>query len=499
MPAMIQPAMIQPVMVLGCTSDAGKSFLVTGLCRAFANRGLRVAPFKAQNMSNNAAVTGDGLEIGRAQYVQALAARVEPDVRMNPILLKPVADTHSHVVLLGRPAPHLTALPWSQRRSQTWPVVADALHSLIADHDIVVIEGAGSPAEVNLRGSDIVNLPIMHEAQARAYLAVDIDRGGSFAHLLGTWMCLDPDDRARLAGFVLNRFRGDAALLGDGPAWLEERTGVPTVAVVPWIRHALPEEDRLIVRHADEHDRVGDVRIAIVAYPYASNLDEFDVLGWEPGVSVTLVRDRSRPEGVDTFEDFDAVILPGTRNTAASLDWMRSNGLDVAVTEAERRGVTILGVCGGMQLLGRTITDPTGIEGPAHVDGIGLLDLATVLEPEKQTRRTAVTMVATGLVAPGYEIHHGVTTAAAGTEVLLDQQRGWRRGSVFGVYVHGLLDDCGFRAWFLGLLGWSGPCRDWRTAFDAELDRVAGHLESTGLVDHALGSNSLHNTTSSRS
>ena len=238
-------------MILGCTSDAGKSFLAMALCRALSNRGFRVAPFKAQNMSNNAAVTVDGLEIGRAQYAQALAARVEPDVRMNPILIKPLSDVRGAVIMNGRPAPEVEAVPWMERSALTWPVVEASLQSLIDEFDVVVIEGAGSPAEVNLRASDIVNMRVALAVGAHSYLCSDIDRGGSFAHLLGTWHCLAAEEQALLKGFVLNKFRGDPLLLSDALSWLESKTGVPTVAVVPWIHHQLPEEDRLIVRNAD--------------------------------------------------------------------------------------------------------------------------------------------------------------------------------------------------------------------------------------------------------
>lgn len=465
------------VMVLGCTSDAGKSFLVMALCRALSNRGFDVAPFKAQNMSNNAAVTRDGLEIGRAQYAQALAARAEPDVRMNPILLKPVADTHSHVVAMGVPAPHIAAMAWLDRPRVTWPTVEGALASLREEHEVVVIEGAGSPAEVNLRASDIVNMRVALAAGALCYLVVDIDRGGSFAHLLGTWECLEPHERALIRGFVLNKFRGDPSLLGDGPAWLESRTGVPIVAVVPWVRHALPEEDRFVVRHTGG---TGAVRVGIVTYPYASNLDEFDPLGWEEGVSVELIRGRRSLDG------FDAIVLPGSRNTVASVDWLRSEGLAEEVRRAAGRGAAVLGVCGGLQLLGERIDDPLGIES-GGADGLGLLPLVTELMADKTVTQCEAVLLATGQPVRGYEIHHGITRTTDDSLVaLLDGDRGWLRGSVSGTYVHGLFDGAPFRQWFLDRLGWQGTCGDWAAAFDAELEAVAAHVESTGWVDHVV-------------
>ena len=343
-----------PVMLLGCTSDAGKSFLATALCRHLANRGVRVAPFKAQNMSNNAAVTPDGGEIGRAQHLQALAARVVPDVRMNPILLKPSADTASQVIVLGRHDAHATHMPWMERRPYLWPIVRDALHSLAEEHEQLVIEGAGSPAEVNLRASDIVNMAIALECAADVYLVSDIDRGGSFAHLLGTWMCLTDDERARVRGFVLNRFRGDPDLLGDAPAWLERQTGVPVVATVPYLRHALPEEDAFNHRGRFVPGRTN---VALVLYPWASNLDEFDPLFHEDGVNVVPVQ-RAQP-----LDAFDAVILPGSKSTVASLAHLRATGLDAEIERAARRGVRVVGMCGGLQMLGREIRDPDGVEG----------------------------------------------------------------------------------------------------------------------------------------
>lgn len=268
-------------MIQGCTSSAGKSYLCAALCRALANEGYRVAPFKAQNMSNNAGVTPAGLEMGRAQLVQAQAARVVPDVRMNPVLLKPEADTRSQVVLLGRANPGLSALGWRERKAHLWPHVQAALHSLLAEFDLIVIEGAGSPAEVNLRASDIVNMRVALEARASVLLACDIDRGGAFAHLLGTWHCLTPEERALLKGFILNRFRGDPRLLAPAPAWLEEQTGVPTVGVVPLLDIPLPEEDGVWAEDQGPSASASSVGgfVAIPRLPRVSNLDEFAPLG----------------------------------------------------------------------------------------------------------------------------------------------------------------------------------------------------------------------------
>jgi adenosylcobyric acid synthase len=448
-------------MVMGCTSDAGKSLLVAALCRAYANRGLHVAPFKAQNMSNNAAVTPDGAEIGRAQYLQALAARVTPEARHNPILLKPSADTFSQVVVMGRYDPAMTASPWMDRGPRLWPVVRDALNSLIADSDLVVIEGAGSPAEVNLRATDIVNMRVALECGADVYLVADIDRGGAFAHLLGTWMCLEPAERALIRGFVLNKFRGDPALLGNAMDWLEEQTGVPTVAIVPMLRHHLPEEDAF---HHAAVPVAGNVNIGLVLYPYASNFDEFDPLLYEPGVTVVPVREAGPLDG------FDALILPGSKNTAASLRYLRGNGLDRELGRAASAGIPIVGVCGGMQLLGRRIADPHDLEG-GDLDGLGLLDVTTTLATDKTTRQVEVPWGGGSLL--GYEIHHGRTTAGPLAREHLPGGLGWEQGAVRGVYVHGLFENTAYRQAFLDGLGWHGVAREWRAHLDAELDAVA--------------------------
>ena len=456
----------KPIMVMGCTSDAGKSFLVAALCRIHASRGLRVAPFKAQNMSNNAAVTPDGLEIGRAQYLQALAARVVPEARHNPILLKPSADTFSQVVVMGRYDPAMTALPWMGRSELLWPTVRGALDSLLADHDLVVIEGAGSPAEVNLRASDIVNMRVALACEADVYLVADIDRGGAFAHLLGTWLCLAPDEQALIRGFVLNKFRGDPALLGNAMDWLQERTGVPTVGIVPMIRHHLPEEDAF---HHAAAPVTGDVNIALVLYPYASNFDEFDPLLHEPGVTVVPIREPGPLDG------YAAVLLPGSKNTAESLRYLRTSGLDAHLARAAEAGVPVVGVCGGLQLLGRRVLDPAGLEG-GDMDGLGLLDVATTLDPVKTTRQTEVRWQGERL--RGYEIHHGQTVAGPDASEHLPDGLGWEHGSVRGVYVHGLFENTAYRQAFLEGLGWRGAARDWRTHLDAELDRVADAVEA---------------------
>lgn len=455
MSASDSPRLARCVMVLGTTSGAGKSWLATALCRWYSNQGYKVVPFKAQNMSNNARVVasdhGNG-EIGSAQYFQAIAARTVPDVRMNPLLLKPEADTKSQVVLLGQVSAELTALPWRGRSERVWPQIAAALDALRAENDVVVIEGAGSPAEINLHASDVVNMRVARHGGARCLLVTDIDRGGAFAHLYGTWALLPEDERALIHGFVLNRFRGDATLLAPAPQMLQQLTGVPTVATIPmqW-HHGLPEEDGVF----DDRSTAGGAvhtTVAVIAYPRISNLDEFQPLKNVPGVRLVWVRS---PAGLAGLKATDWVILPGSKATAADLAWLRTQGLDEAITAHARQGGSVLGVCGGLQMLGEALIDTAGIDGNAP--GLGLLPLVTTFEPAKTVRRTTARFgtlqgaweALSGIAASGYEIHHGQTAQhpamAAGGDVAREVVPGlaWQNGAgnVLGLYLHGLLED----------------------------------------------------------
>ena len=466
------------VMVLGTSSGAGKSWLATALCRHYARQGLKVAPFKAQNMSNNARVV-DGGEIGSAQYFQALAARAEPEVRMNPVLLKPEADTHSQCVLMGRVDAELTALPWRERGERAWPTVRRALHELIAEHEVVVIEGAGSPAEINLMPNDIVNLRVAREAGARCLLVTDVDRGGAFAHLYGTWSLLSEADRALIRGFVLNKFRGDAALLQPGPQQLQDLTGVPMLGVIPmqW-RHGLPEEDGVF---DDRSHAAGPVHttVAVVAWPRISNLDEFQPLKNVPGVRLKWVRSPADGAGADV------VVLPGSKATAADLDWLREQGLDRWVAEHAARGGRVLGVCGGLQVLGEALIDTEGIDGNAP--GLGLLPLVTSFARDKTVRRTDAAFTAvrgpwaalSGVGVSGYEIHHGQTAphpamqAAGAVAYEVMPGLAWQNtdGNVLGLYLHGLFeDDRVLRA----LFGAAAPTLE--TVFDRLADTLREHF-----------------------
>ena len=438
------------VMVLGTTSAAGKSWLATALCRWYARQGLKVAPFKAQNMSNNARVVpgpGGALgEIGSAQYFQALAARAEPEIRMNPVLLKPESDTGSQVVVLGEVRADLGALPWRERSERLWPFAREALHALMAENDVVVIEGAGSPAEINLMASDFVNLRTAREVGAACLLISDIDRGGAFAHLYGTHRLIDAEDRALIRGFVLNRFRGDPDLLAPGPQQLQQLTSVPTLAVLPlWRGHGLPEEDGVFEETSGA--AASGLPIAVIAAPRISNLDEFQPLRQGVGVQLRWARSAA------ASSDVDWIIVPGSKHTSSDLAWMRETGIAAAIERHAAAGKPVLALCGGLQMLGEALDDPHGVDGSAA--GLGLLPLATRFELGKSLRNTrasfrgvdGVWSALEGVVFDGYEIHHGRTleplprTARA---VLFDSDGaavGWQQGSVLGLYVHGLFES----------------------------------------------------------
>lgn len=424
---------MKPLMVLGCTSDAGKSLLATALCRWFAREGVRVAPFKAQNMSNNARVVAGG-EIGVAQWLQARAARVEPDVRMNPILLKPEADTQSQVVVRGVVDRELTNTPWNERHDELWTPMAESFDSLAEEFDLVVIEGAGSPAEINLR--DQVNNRMIEHADAAGLLVSDIDRGGSFAHLFGTWSLVPEATQERLAGYVLNRFRGDPSLLEPGPKMLSDMTSMACAGVVPMLHHDLPREEG--ASDSSPAPR-GAPRVVIPRFPYGSNLDEFHLLG-----HAADVRWSTHPARFARLDpDRDAIILPGSKHVAADLAWMRENGIDQAILAAARHGVRVIGVCGGAMMLGDRISDPDGVEGGeagAVVDGLGIMRYSTVMGPRKRTE--SVEVEAFGATYSGYEIRFGELT---------DDLRFGVDGNVTATTVHGLFEHADFIEAVLGV------------------------------------------------
>ena len=473
------------LMVQGTASHVGKSVLVSALCRIFRQDGFRVAPFKAQNMSNNSFVTPDGGEIGRAQAVQAQAAGVEPQVEMNPILLKPEADQRSQVVRLGRPWLSARAIDYYAMKSELWESVRTSLDSLREQFDVVVIEGAGSPAEINLKATEIVNMRVAMYAGAPVLLCGDIDRGGVFAAMVGTLELLEPEERDAVRGLVINKFRGDIALLTDGLTWLEQRTGKPVVGVVNHFRDIhIPEEDSVALDLPERARGDAVLDVAVIQLPHISNFDDFDPLAWEDGVSLRYVTSS------DQFGDPDLVILPGTKTTIPDLAWMESRGLTSSVQEARRRGAALVGICGGYQMLGTQLQDPDHIESSqTEMAGLGLLPMATVFAGSKETHRIRGTVGldrgllegAAGVPVQGYEIHMGRTTGSGTAAPFHIQDRadmpvssdnnsdgclddsGW----VMGTYIHGLFHN--------------GELR--RTMLQALARRKGVHLPSTSSVD----------------
>jgi adenosylcobyric acid synthase len=453
------------LMIQGTSSSVGKSLLTAALCRVFARRGLRVAPFKAQNMSNNAAVCADGAEIGRAQAVQAAAAGIEPTADMNPVLLKPEADSRSQVIVLGRHWQTLRASGFYRRKEELWPVVTAALDRLRAAYELVLIEGAGSPAELNLRSLDIVNMAVARYARAPVLLAGDIDRGGIFAQLLGTLWLLEPEERALVRGLIVNKFRGDPALFADGVRILEERGGAPVLGVVPYLPAlAVAEEDAVALDAASSGPGAG-IDVAVIRLPHIANFDDFDPLQAESGVTVRYVssaRDFGRPH---------AVVLPGTKCTVSDLAWLRATGLAEAVCDFAGRGGAVVGICGGYQMLGRVIRDPDGVESSVgEVAGLGLLPVETTFAREKATFQARARVVggpgwlsvAAGQPVDGYEIHMGRSrggtswleiTHRNGEAAAVGDGAASADGRVWGCYVHGLFANVGLRRAWLDSLG----------------------------------------------
>lgn len=419
------------LLVAGTTSDAGKTILGTALCCAFARRGIKVAPFKAQNMSNNSMVCADGAEIGRAQWIQAVAAGVEPEAAMNPVLLKPGGDRRSHVVVMGRPGGTIDSRDFVGGRTHLRDAAYAAFDDLASRHDLVVVEGAGSPAEINLRAGDYVNMGLAQHGRIPTVVVGDIDRGGVFAALLGTVALLDRADQALVAGFVVNKFRGDLDLLRPGLDEIRSLTGREVYGVLPWHPDLwLDSEDALDLAGRRASDERARLRVAVVRLPRISNFTDVDALGIEPGVDVTFASESRALAGADL------VVLPGTRATLDDLAWLRARGLDRAVLAHAAAGKPVLGICGGFQMLGTRIADPDGVEGAAGADepGLGLLDVTTTFGTEKVLRLP--TGSALGAPAHGYEIHHGRIVRHGGEEFL----GGARSGAVFGTMWHGSLE-----------------------------------------------------------
>ena len=462
------------LMIQGTGSNVGKSMLVAGLCRALTRRGLPVLPFKPQNMSNNAAVTADGGEIGRAQALQALACGVEPRVDMNPVLLKPETDVGSQVIVQGKRLTTIAAREYAALKPTLMPAVLESFNRLKSQADIVLVEGAGSPAEINLRAGDIANMGFAAAARVPVILTGDIDRGGVIAQLVGSHAVLPDDDRALIKGFMVNKFRGDPSLFDDGLTEIITRTGWQNFGVAPWFAQAnrLPAEDVLDISSAGS----GPLKIAVLMLSRIANFDDFDPLKLEPSVTLTMIKPGEPIPG-----DTALVIIPGTKSTIGDLNFLRSQGWDIDLQAHLRRGGRVLGICGGYQMLGQTIDDPEGIEGAASkVNGLGFLDVKTVMTPEKHLARVTGIDPASGASVAGYEIHIGNTLGADCRQPMLEingRPEGAQSGQVSGCYIHGLFSSDAYRAAFLESFGEKSSVT-YSSEIETVLDNLADHLEN---------------------
>lgn len=488
---------MKAMMVVGTTSHAGKSLLTAAICRILARKGWRVAPFKGQNMALNAYVTANGGEIGHAQAVQAWAARVEPVVAMNPILLKPQGDMTSQVILNGKVVGKVGAADYYRDYFDLgWQAIQSSLQQLEQAFDWVVCEGAGSPAEINLKHRDLTNMRVAKYLNAATLLVVDIDRGGAFAHVVGTLALLEPDERALIRGIVINKFRGQRSLLQSGITWLENYTGIPVIGVIPWLEQAFPAEDSLDLFERRSAKQTGDLEIAVIRLPRIANFTDFDPLEAEPTVNlcyINLHQSLGHP---------DAVILPGSKTTIADLTALQESGMAAQLQAYVASGGVIIGICGGLQMLGYTLADPEGNEGKAgEYSGLNLLPLSTVMTAEKVTRQRQVSTryPAIGLAVAGYEIHQGQTWLLESGDVqplFDDPSLGLvnQAGSIWGTYLHGLFDNGSWRRTWLnhlrqhrGLQPLPTQIINYHEQRDILLDQitdvVAAHLDLTPLVD----------------
>ncbi len=474
------------LMVQGTTSDAGKSALVTGLCRALARRGFRVAPFKPQNMALNSAVTVDGGEIGRSQAVQAHACGLAPHSDMNPVLLKPNSDVGAQVIIQGRAVGNMDARTYHDYKAEARRAVLTSHARLAAAYDVIVVEGAGSPAEINLRANDIANMGFAEAVDCPVLLVADIDRGGVFAHIVGTLALLAESERKRTLGFVINRFRGDIALLEPGLRWLEAETRRPVYGVLPYLHGLhLEAEDALATESRCEQ---AALRVVVPALPRLSNHTDFDPLRLHPQVDVRFVGPGEAPPAADL------IILPGSKSVRADLAWLREQGWEPALLRHLRYGGRVLGICGGYQMLGRSVADPDGLEGPAGTTpGLGLLGVDTVLKPEKQLRNVTGSLLPDEAPVTGYEIHAGITEGPGLERPAVRLEDGRHDGAhspdgqVLGTYLHGLFESPEACDALLRWVGLSAPNRfDYRAQREAGIERLAdaveAHLDMTALL-----------------
>ena len=468
--------MVKSLMIQGAGSNVGKSMLVAGLCRAYLRRGLKVRPFKPQNMSNNAAVTADGGEIGRAQALQARAAGLEPVTNMNPVLLKPESDVGAQVVLQGKRIATLKARDFLSMKQSLMPAVLQSFQRLSEGADLMLIEGAGSPAEINLRKGDIANMGFAQAANVPVILVGDIDRGGVIAQLVGSHVVLSDEDKNRIKGFIVNKFRGDVSLFDGGRTEIINRTGWADIGVLPWFTNAwrLPAEDVMDIASS----KGGKIKIAVPRLSRIANFDDLDPLSAEPDVSIDIIE-----AGSPLPADADLVLIPGTKSTIADLAYFRAQGWDIDLAAHVRRGGHVLGLCGGYQMLGRKITDTDGIEGKAgEFEGLGLLDIHTEMTPEKQLEITAAKYLPTGDDLHGYEIHIGTTHGPDCGNAWLDingSKAGAAsvNGQIMGCYMHGLFAADGFRKTYLKRFGALNSTINYESDIETVLDQLADHLE----------------------
>lgn len=477
------------LMLQGTGSDVGKSLLVAGLCRAYANRGLKVRPFKPQNMSNNAAVTIDGGEIGRAQALQARAARIRATTDMNPVLLKPQSDIGSQVIVQGKIHGNAKARDYQKLKPKLLPAILQSLARLAEDADLVLIEGAGSPAEINLRAADIANMGFAEAADVPVILIGDIDRGGVIAQIVGTHLLLSAAEQNRLKGFIVNKFRGDSSLFDDGRKIISDKTGLNDFGLVPYFAdaHKLPAEDAVALENV-QSDVKGMLNIEILQLSRIANFDDFDPLQNEPGVTVKFVK-----PGTAISADADLVILPGSKATLADMDFLRAQGWDIDIVAHHRRGGRILGICGGYQMLGERLEDPGGHEGPARsIKGLGLLAFSTRLSGNKKLVSEQGREITTGLDVSGYHMHLGQCSGPALSRPMLQLPSGpdgvcSRDNRIMGCYLHGLFTADEFRSAFLSRL--SGADRQqiaYEKMVEKTLDDLAAHLENHLDLDQIL-------------
>jgi adenosylcobyric acid synthase len=474
----VTPLPARAIMLMGTGSDVGKSLIAAGLCRAFVNQGLKVTPFKPQNMSNNAAVTVDGGEIGRAQALQAQAARVAPSVHMNPILLKPETDRGAQIIVQGQRRETLSARDYFRNREAYLPAILESFRVLARQADLVIVEGAGSPAETNLRNGDLANMGFAAAADLPALLIGDIHRGGVIASIVGTFAVLDAPDRNRLKGFLINNFHGDPELFSDGVRRLEALTQTPCFGVVPHFDGAsrLPAEDALALERASQGAN-GPFRIAVPRLPRIANFDDLDPLRLEPGVTIDIVQ-PGRP-----IVDADLIVIPGSKSTIADLAALRREGWDIDIIAHARHGGSVLGLCGGYQILGHTIRDPLGLEGPVgEAQGLGLLDVETELTADKTLTRVTGRHAGTGEPLEGYEIHLGRTTGPDCSRPFafiagVPDGAVSANGRIMGTYLHGCFASDGFRSAFLASLGADAGDVAFAALIDVTLDELARHIE----------------------